>query len=94
LGPEHQSPEWPEGYWPTTDAPESEQAWEHSVAQIKADKLAFIQLLHERQQQLMEPFSYGNGQNLLREALLIADHTSYHTGQIVLLRRLLGDWES
>jgi uncharacterized damage-inducible protein DinB len=41
----------------------------------------------------MEPFSYGNGQNLLREALLIADHTSYHTGQIVLLRRLLGDWQ-
>ena len=93
-GPEHQSPKWPEGYWPATDGPESEQAWEHAVAQIKADKDAFIQLMQQRQQQIMEPFGYGNGQNLLREALLIADHTSYHTGQIVLLRRLLGDWQS
>jgi uncharacterized damage-inducible protein DinB len=93
-GPEHQSPKWPEKYWPAADAPESEQAWQQSLEEIQADKQAFIRLLHDRQNQLLEPFPYGNGQNLLREALLIADHTSYHTGQIVLLRRLLGNWSS
>jgi uncharacterized damage-inducible protein DinB len=91
-GPDHQSPQWPEGYWPAADVPASEDAWKQALEQIEAHKQVFIQLLHDRQNQLLEPFPYGNGQNLLREALLIADHTSYHTGQIVLLRRLLGDW--
>jgi DinB superfamily len=42
---------------------------------------------------LFTPFPHGDGQTLLREALLIADHTSYHTGEIILLRRLLGVWK-
>jgi uncharacterized damage-inducible protein DinB len=93
-GPGHQSPEWPGGYWPDAGAPADEAAWKQALQQTEADKQAFIQLLHNRQYQLLEPFPYGDGQNLLREALLIADHTSYHTGQIVLLRRLLGNWQA
>lgn len=91
-GPDHQSPKWPDEYWPEADSPSSEAAWKHSLQQIQADKQAFIQLLQARKDKLLEPFTYGNGQNLFREALLIADHTSYHTGQIILLRRLLGSW--
>ena len=92
--PSHQSPTWPDEYWPKEDAPASEKAWQESLTQIQKDKQAFIALLNDTNQDLFKPFAHGDGQNLLREALLIADHTSYHTGQIVLVRRLLGDWQA
>lgn len=60
---------------------------------IRHDQTEFIALLHDEANDLLAPFAYGTGQTLLREALLIADHNAYHTGQIVLLRRLLGNWE-
>jgi hypothetical protein len=101
----HQSPSWPEGYWPKEAVPgktagEKDGAGEHvatrwkkCLAQIASDREKFIGLLHERKDSLHEPFSYGDGQTLFREALLIADHTAYHTGEIIVLRRLLGAWK-
>jgi uncharacterized damage-inducible protein DinB len=90
----HQSPTWPDQYWPSEDGPASEQVWQAALSQIKKDKQAFIDLLNDAEKDLFAAFAYGDGQNLLREALLIADHTSYHTGQIVIARRLLGDWQN
>jgi hypothetical protein len=55
---------------------------------------AFIELLKAEDVDLFTPFEHGDGQNLLREALLIADHTSYHTGEIIVVRRLLGNWKN
>jgi len=91
--PNHQSPKWPEGYWPQEDAPANEKAWETSLKQIKNDLDEFIELINSSESDLYAPFPHGTGQNLLREAMLIADHTSYHTGQIIVVRRLLNDWE-
>jgi uncharacterized damage-inducible protein DinB len=91
-GPDHVSPEWPEGYWPASPAPESEAQWKKSVSAIRRDLNAFERLLGERAGQLDKPFPWGQGQTLLREALLIADHNAYHLGQIVLVRQLLGIW--
>jgi hypothetical protein len=90
----HQSLTWPDQYWPSQDGPTSEKAWQASLSQIKKDKQAFIALLMDDKKDLFEAFAHGEGQNLLREALLIADHTSYHTGQIIIVRRLLGDWQN
>jgi len=83
---------WPEDYWPHEDAPESETAWNECIKRINEDQGAFIDLLHTHAGDLFKPFSHGNGQTLLREALLIADHNSYHVGQIIVIRRLLGNW--
>lgn len=91
-GPAHKSPKWPNEYWPKHRVPDNEEAWRKSLEQIKSDRNEFIQLLTEASD-IYTPFTYGDGQNLVREALLIADHTSYHTGQIILLRRLLEDWD-
>ena len=63
------------------------------MKQIKKDRKAFVALLDKEDVDLYTPFAHGDGQNLLREALLIADHAAYHTGEIVLLRRLLGAWK-
>ena len=89
----HISPKWPEGYWPEETAPADEAAWKHSLAQIRSDLKTFVALLNAPDVDLYQPFEHGDGQHLFREALLIADHTSYHTGEIIVLRRLLNAWK-
>lgn len=91
--PDYESPKWPDGYWPAEHAPKNAAAWEESIAQIARDRQAFIDLLEAPEADLFTPFPHGSGQNLLREAMLIADHTSYHTGEIIVLRRLMGAWK-
>jgi uncharacterized damage-inducible protein DinB len=84
---------WPDDYWPKEAAPKNEAAWKRSIDEIQKDLKSFIELLKDENADLLAPFGHGDGQNLLREALLIADHTSYHTGEIIVLRRLLGNWK-
>lgn len=91
--PKHKSPEWPEGYWPEGDAPPDAKSWEASVAAFRRDLAEMERLVTDPSNDLFAPISHGQGQTLLREALLIADHNSYHVGQLVLLRRLLGAWK-
>ncbi|WP_344979668.1 DinB family protein [Compostibacter hankyongensis] len=92
TNPEYRELSWPDDYWPGTEKPADEAAWEKTIAQIRQDREKFIALLKKPENDLYTPFAHGNGQNLIREAMLIADHTSYHTGQIILVRRLLGIW--
>jgi hypothetical protein len=84
---------WPEGYWPKEAAPANEQEWQHTLAEIKKSLAAFTALINDAQLDLLKPFPYGDGQSLFREAVMIIDHLSYHTGQIVLIRRLLDNWK-
>lgn len=86
----YQALDWPERYWPEKPEPPSKEAWQHTTQQIRADRKEFEALLQTRE--LVEPFPWGDGQNLLREALLIADHNSYHIGELIAVRRLLGVW--
>ncbi|HTH53641.1 MAG TPA: DinB family protein [Edaphobacter sp.] len=83
---------WPEGYWPQSPKPSSDHAWETSIAAVHKDLESFEKLISKPDADLYKPFRWGEGQNLLREALLIADHTAYHVGELILLRRLLGIW--
>lgn len=89
----HKSPEWPEGYWPQGDAPPNAAAWDESVASFRRDLSEMIKLVKDPSSDLFTPIPHGQGQTLLREALLVADHNSYHIGQLILLRRLLGAWK-
>jgi DinB superfamily len=83
---------WPDAYWPKESGPPSPEAWDCSVAQIHADREKFKALILKPGADLFKPFLWGTGQNLLREALLIADHAAYHIGEMIVLRRLLGAW--
>ena len=87
------SPEFPQGYWPKTPAPNAPGDWNDSVRAFQDDLAEFEGMLRDPSQDLDRKFPWGDGQTLLREALLIADHNSYHLGQLVLLRRLLGAWQ-
>jgi hypothetical protein len=83
---------WPDGYWPKSPQPPAPHAWDESIAAIHRDLKTFVALLEKPSSDLYKPFRWGDGQNLLREALLIADHNAYHLGELIVLRRLLGAW--
>ena len=89
----HVSPEWPAGYWPERDAPPDAAAWDTSIAQVAHDLRAMQQIVRDPETDLFARIPHGTGQTVLREALVLADHNSYHLGQLVLLRRLLGAWK-
>ena len=85
---------WPEDYWPKAAAPKNDAEWEKSIAQIREDRKAFDKLLKSADDaELIKPFAWGDGQNLLRQALLLADHDAYHLGELVVVRRLVGAWK-
>lgn len=88
---EHVSPKWPDEYWVKETAPKDREAWDHSINQIKINLREFIELI--KRSDLHQPIPHGNGQTLLRETLQIADHTAYHTAEIIVIRRLLNAWK-
>jgi len=87
--PEYKELKWPEDYWPETEAPPDETAWDRSVAQFGEDMRAMQELISDPALDLMARIPHGSGQTLLREALQVADHNSYHLGQLVYLRKTL-----
>jgi hypothetical protein len=90
---EHVSPKWPEGYWPESEAPPSTPDWDKSVKSFQADLKSMQKLVSDPKTDLYAGLPWGDGQTVLREALLVADHNAYHIGQLVTLRRLLGAWK-
>jgi hypothetical protein len=90
--PKHVSPDFPGGYWPKTPLPPSDNAWEESWKSFQKDLKEMIALVRNPKTDLCAKIAHGDGQTILREALLLADHNAYHLGQIVDLRRALGAW--
>jgi hypothetical protein len=88
----HVSPDWPKGYWPRSEAPPSSLAWNTSIKKFRQDLKTMQALLTNPKTDLYAPIPWGDGQTILREALLLADHNAYHLAQLVDVRRLLGAW--
>jgi hypothetical protein len=89
----YESPEWPEGYWPKSDGPPNPAAWETSVKNFHKDLKAMRDLVENPKTDLFAKIPWGDGQTILREALLVADHNAYHLGQLVDAKRALGAWK-
>jgi hypothetical protein len=92
VAPEYEEREWPEDYWPTSAQPPSDGAWDESIRQYKEDRRALQQLATNPEIDLGARVPHGKDQTYIRELLLVADHTAYHVGQLILVRRLLGSW--
>ena len=84
---------WPDEYWPKTAAPPDEKAWDKSVSAFRHDLKEMCDLVADERTDLFAKIPHGDGQTILREALLVADHNAYHLGELVLLRRTLGAWK-
>jgi uncharacterized damage-inducible protein DinB len=93
TNPNYVAMKWPDDYWPKEAAPKNDAAWEASVRAVKKDIADFEKLVGDPESNLYATIPWGEGQTLLREVLIAGQHTSYHLGQIVLLRRLLGAWK-
>jgi hypothetical protein len=87
--PSHKSPKWPEGYWPQTEAPPNKQAWEACIATFRKEAQEMEDLILDPDRDLFTPIEGGTGQTLLREALVVAAHNSYHLAQLVFLKKIL-----
>jgi hypothetical protein len=92
VNPKYQELSWPDDYWPTSAEPASAKAWTESVQQFKRDRSALQQLARDPAIDLEAAIPHGKGQTYLRELLLAADHTAYHLGELIVVRRLLGAW--
>lgn len=91
--PHYKEKKWPDDYWPSPEPP-SRTAWATSIGQFQKDRKALQQLAANRKIDLTARIPHGSGQTYLRELVLVADHTAYHVGQIVAVRRLLGIWKA
>ncbi len=85
----HVSPDWPEGYWPDKAREATVEDWRRSVESFREDLRAVESLVEDEANDLYARIPHGEGQTLLREALLVADHNAYHLGALVTLRRAL-----
>lgn len=84
---------WPDDYWAKPTEQVDDNEWNSAIDEIRRDQKRFLELLHDEENDLFSPLPWGSGQNLLREAMLIADHNSYHIAEIVVARRLLNCWK-
>lgn len=83
---------WPAHYWPASPAPPSDEAWLASVEQVQRDCEALAAFARAGATGLTEAIPWGTGQTYLRTVLVALDHGSYHLGQLVAVRKLLGAW--
>lgn len=89
---DYQELAWPDAYWPSSPVPPEPEAWDQSLRHYREDRRALQQLAADQAIDLAARISHGSGQTFLRELVLVADHTAYHVGQLVLVRRALGIW--
>jgi hypothetical protein len=93
VNPQYEERRWPEDYWPSSAAPPSDGAWDESIEDVRRDRAALQQLARDASIDFAAQIPHGSGQTYARELVLAADHAAYHVGQLVLVRRALGDWK-
>ena len=93
VNPDYKEKEWPKEYWPETAAPPNDETWDASVKSYHHDLDAMCKLVSDEKTDLFAKIPHGSGQTILREALVLADHNSYHLGQLLLVRQMLGAWK-
>ena len=94
VDPSHESPPWPHGYWPAPDSEADDAAWEGTISGFQADRDGLISLARDPERTVLEPVAHMDGRSIMRELLLVIDHTAYHLGEFVMERQILGAWKS
>ncbi len=90
--PKHESPGWPDGYWPAQDATTDAAGWKRTIAAIKTDLERMDRLLADPGVDLFAPVPFANGKSVLRCTFLVLDHNSYHLGEFAILRQVMSLW--
>ena len=93
VNPKYEELKWPDDYWPASAAPPTRTAWDESIGGYREDLAALQELARDTSVDLAAKIPHGNGQTYGRELVLVIDHTAYHVGQLILVRRALGAWK-
>lgn len=92
TNPNYKYIKWPDDYWPKQDAKATKKDWDKTIKAIKSDLNEMIKLVQNPENDLYKPFAWGEGQHLLREAIMVAEHNAYHIGEFAVLRQVVGAW--
>ncbi len=92
--PGHVSPDWPKGYWPDQAATTDGAGWDTTIRQYLSDLASLIALVNDPKVNLLAPIKHIENRSILRCGFIIVDHTSYHLGELVMGRQILGAWKS
>ena len=90
--PNHESPPWPEGYWPSPDEQTDEAGWQNTLNQFRTDLKAVEVLVTNPNTNFFTPIPHAPDYTIFREILLVADHNAYHIGEFAILRQVMGTW--
>jgi hypothetical protein len=90
--PDYESPEWPEGYWPDDEREANEEQWQDTLEAFRSDRRALEKMVTDPQVDLQADLAHAEGYNVLREVLVVADHSAYHIGELAMMRQVMDIW--
>ena len=90
--PDYKNRSWPNDYWPAKDEKATKKTWERTISEFGKDSKALQKIVKEPKTDLYTKISHGEGQTILREILLVADHNAYHIGEFAIMRQVMGTW--
>ena len=92
LNPDWISPSWPEGHWPKENNEISDDLWNETISKFENDLQKLIDIIKDEKTDLTSIIPHTKKHTYLREILIVIDHNSQHTGQIIATRKMIGDW--
>jgi len=90
--PDHVSPEWPREYWPDPSAETTPEGFAASVAAFIADRRALEAIALDPAMDVLAPMPHAPRHTVSRELRVVANHNSYHVGELAVLRQVMGSW--
>ncbi|WP_026933917.1 DinB family protein [Christiangramia echinicola] len=94
VSSDYKASNWPEDYWPSAPEPPGEEAWEDLKSDYFEDRRLLKEFILDEKNDLSKPVINSQKHSLFREILLVVEHTAYHTGQLLIIQRLLGVYDN
>jgi hypothetical protein len=85
--------DWPKDYWPGTGRKADKVAWDKTILDYRQDLKSLKKIIKNPKADLLAHIPHGEGQTIFHEAVLVIDHTAYHVGEFILMRRIMGIWK-
>ncbi|GAA4319411.1 DinB family protein [Pontixanthobacter gangjinensis] len=94
MSEDYQESNWPDDYWPDAPEPPGEEVWEDLKSDYFEDRKLLRDFILDENNDLNMPVKNSSEHSLLRELLLVIEHSAYHTGQLLIIQRLLGVYDN
>lgn len=92
VNPDYKYIKWPDDYWPKKEAMTDWKGWQKTIREFNRDLGKLKKLVKDPKTDFYKKIPRGEGQNILREILTVADHNAYHIGEFAILRQVENIW--